>query len=460
MENYEQKYKDSLERARIWKEKSGMPIDKQGILDDIFPELKKSEGEESKKWILEYLYDGLRKADKQFEGQFKAAIAYLEKLEDIDKRLEVQYKRGYDDGYLEGIVNAKKEFEKSKPTVIDIDKMVSKYANTKESTTNGLPVNCQIRAYRKGINDALNLLLDIEKPITIGKRRAVSGKLKELFDNKDPKSIEETKKKMLEETEPKFKVGDWLINRTNATIAQIVAVTDSFYDYREQSGQRSMSYQEYVEWDFRLWSITDAKDGDVLAGKIDGDDYILIFKQIKDGWIETYGHYYDAVDRFCAPSQLFCRDYKGTLHPAAKEQRDILFKKMHEAGYEWDAEKKETKLLISNGGDFEPELSHKEVTKKSDKVWNEDDEKNLQGVIDEIQANKSSAPEYDLKTYDKFLSWLKSIKNRVQPHPKWNEEDEEMKDLIDGISCHNDDVDYETHVRITRWLNELKQRLS
>ena len=38
--------------------------------------------------------------------------------------------------------------------------------------------------------------------------------------------------------------------------------------------------------------------------------------------------------------------------PATKEQRDTLFKKMKEAGYQWDAKKKELKLLISNGGDF------------------------------------------------------------------------------------------------------------
>jgi lipid II:glycine glycyltransferase (peptidoglycan interpeptide bridge formation enzyme) len=30
-------------------------------------------------------------------------------------------------------------------------------------------------------------------------------------------------------------------------------------------------------------------------------------------------------------------------HPANKEQRDTLFAKMEEAGYEWDAEKKELK---------------------------------------------------------------------------------------------------------------------
>ena len=46
--DYEEKYKTALERARIWKDKSGMPKDKQGILDDIFPELAESESEDER----------------------------------------------------------------------------------------------------------------------------------------------------------------------------------------------------------------------------------------------------------------------------------------------------------------------------------------------------------------------------------------------------------------------------
>ena len=48
-------------------------------MEQIFPELKESEDEQSKKWILEYLHDGLRKSDEQFKDQFKCAIAWLEK---------------------------------------------------------------------------------------------------------------------------------------------------------------------------------------------------------------------------------------------------------------------------------------------------------------------------------------------------------------------------------------------
>lgn len=48
-------------------------------------------------------------------------------------------------------------------------------------------------------------------------------------------------------------------------------------------------------------------------------------------------------------------------------------------------------------------------------AWSEKDERNLQGIIDEIKANKNAAPDYDLATYDRFLSWLESLKDKFSP---------------------------------------------
>ena len=70
--DYEEKYKTALERARIWKDKSGMPKDKQGILDDIFPELAESENEDERirEEIIQYIKTGTYHKDW---------IAWLEK---------------------------------------------------------------------------------------------------------------------------------------------------------------------------------------------------------------------------------------------------------------------------------------------------------------------------------------------------------------------------------------------
>ena len=50
-------YDEAIERARVWKEKSGMPADRQGIIDDIFPELKESEGEKIRKGLIAIITD-------------------------------------------------------------------------------------------------------------------------------------------------------------------------------------------------------------------------------------------------------------------------------------------------------------------------------------------------------------------------------------------------------------------
>lgn len=64
--------------------------------------------------------------------------------------------------------------------------------------------------------------------------------------------------------------------------------------------------------------------------------------------------------------------------------------------------------------------------------WSEEDERNLQGIIDEIEANKHNAPDYDLATYERFLSWLKSLKERYTLKPS----DVQMKLLKEDCDQH------------------------
>ena len=150
------------------------------------------------------------------------------------------------------------------------------------------------------------------------------------------------KKKELKKipVKPKFKVGDTIQYKDNTY--KIIGIHYDTRHYLVDGGTIGFAVQDC----YHLWSIADAKDGDILSAKIDGDNYILIFKQIKDGWVETYGHYYITIDKFCTPTQMFCRDYQGTLYPATQEERDMLFAKLREAGYTWDAGKKEIKRSI------------------------------------------------------------------------------------------------------------------
>ena len=78
--DYEKMYKNALKRAKQIHEYSS-DLAEIKRMEELFPELKESNSndEQCRKWILEYLYDGLRKSDEQFKGQFKCAIVWLEK---------------------------------------------------------------------------------------------------------------------------------------------------------------------------------------------------------------------------------------------------------------------------------------------------------------------------------------------------------------------------------------------
>lgn len=151
--------------------------------------------------------------------------------------------------------------------------------------------------------------------------------------------------------EPKFKVGDWVISSVLGT-ARIMGVNDSNeYQLEYIDGEQKFSSIDYVNYAYDKWTIKDVKDGDVLAN----DHHILILKELVYDWSSNGTPY--SVKAYCGikpngnfeigkDNWSFC----GTLHihPATKEQRDTLMKAMNDAGYEWDAEKKELKKLVPN----------------------------------------------------------------------------------------------------------------
>lgn len=79
--------------------------------------------------------------------------------------------------------------------------------------------------------------------------------------------------------------------------------------------------------------------------------------------------------------------------------------------------------------------------------WTEEDERNLRGIICEIEINKFNAPEYDMETYDGFLSWLKSLKPN-----HWKPSEEQMEALLYALGkggTYN-------HEALTQLYNNLK----
>lgn len=128
--DYEQKYEQKYREALGWIRSlyDGLHGATKEDAEHYFPELKENKSERVRKGLI-----------KTISSLLDNTILYHT---DITKE--------------EALAWLEKQGEKS--TIIDIDKMVMEYSQTKDDDF-GLPVNCMLRAYRKGINDALSITL-------------------------------------------------------------------------------------------------------------------------------------------------------------------------------------------------------------------------------------------------------------------------------------------------------------
>ena len=226
-----------------------------------------------------------------------------------------------------------------------------------------------------------------------------------------------------EKVEPKFKVGDWCIDNEDGTIFQIVKVLDNTYIYKTNEGKEYSCTHYSLENDAHLWTIQDAKDGDVLISK-DKDD-ILIYKSysVIELLLTSYISF-SKKEGFC-PRQYSAWDSNEFI-PATKEQRDLLFAKMKEYGYTWNTEKKELLEIEEELTDFEKSLKHimietlecgdthnlkadaemlLRLAQKSTE-WTEEDEEIMSSLLSFFLVNDSDQ-------WAKYGNWLKSLKQRI-----------------------------------------------
>ena len=279
-------------------------------------------------------------------------------------------------------------------------------------------------ATKKKLEDNLNKALEKETPESWNK----------FLD-------EQCEQNPADKVEPKFKVGDIITN------GEIIGKVDEnennkyhgWFGYDKDLSVHYADIPDVENW--HLWTIQDAKDGDVLVNK--DASYIVVFKR--------FNYSEDDIDRF--KSYFHCREgifssienvgwCCNGFHPATKEQRDLLFLKMKEAGYEWDAEKKELKRMIKN--------------LKS--AWSEEDEK-YYCAADMLIRNSNSSGYNGIKKYD-VIKWYQSLKDRVQPKPKWSEEDErKLEESISLIKSNNTGTFYYEKNELISFLKSLKDRV-
>ena len=458
--DYKEKYEQALERARKLQENSNGMILKKWLWD-IFPELKESEGERIRKEIIEYIKTGT---------YHKNWIAWLEKQVPVhlshDDEIMIRQLTEYfttgkglqntNDTVVEWLADVKRKLEKQgeqKPDKIE-PKFKVKYAN---SEYNVLEIKEIAGVTYYGIEDEPNHI-DYVLP-----------------DNCEIVS----EQKLAYKIEPKFHEGDWVIfNNHHGSIYQVEKIKNYQYFLRHYLGG-SMSIRCDSEL-IRLWTIQDAKSGDVLAYR-DGQ-WIFIYKEKVDDNSFYYHTLYSTIHQDLTINDSAFTLLGDAIIPATKEQRDLLFSKMKEAGYELDAEKKELKKIEQTieipFGAKDSELQEityyipkgfyaeidddKVVIKKGEKptTWSEEDEMFVHGLIRGLAAKRDihghTTFSSDCIDITEAINWLNSIKGRVQPKQKWSEEDEKKIKKVMYILGLDGRISNEELKSILDWLKSLR----
>ena len=304
--------------------------------------------------------------------------------------------------------------------------------------------------------------------------------------------------KLVDKVESKFKVGDFIKHNKANIICKVISVNSSSYyvENVETSGKIELFN---AEQNFHLWTIQDAKDGDVL----NANGAPFIYKKHDKDCVYFYCGV-NLAGEFVEANEFDTWSKNNKVYPATKEQHDFLFKKMKEAEYTFNFEKKELKKIvvpIFNIGDTIIKKHNSDINKfgsfkitdiSGGKYWynkiiicdiTEQDEWEIYEPIRQTTVKLSKGEQNSvwseedeemldnavyacLNIYGKdsdTVDWLKSLKDRVQPQPKkeWNEDDEHRAEdtiyFLNTAKAH-----YASTVEIEAcvdWLKSLKKRL-
>ena len=93
-------------------------------------------------------------------------------------------------------------------------------------------------------------------------------------------------------------------------------------------------------------------------------------------------------------------------------------------------------------------------------AWSEEDERMFEQILQQFMTANNDCKLHNASfTYDKEISFLKSLKGRVQPKQEWSEEDECYMSECIGAIATKDGWSFEEKRKTKHWLKSLKQRI-
>ena len=377
-------YDEVIERAK--KVLLDCTSEEQKVVEYITPELKESEDERIRKWIIGVL--STYEHDKDLRN---AAIAWLEKQAEHKKfrdSIQVGDKvTKNEDGVLVNLSQLKrvaKKDEKQSEEIIPLEEIILNVWELgnywKEltkgvcNTEHGSQLDYIVKHWKEGEHYIKSFeKQDKQKPVVIPKFR-VGDKVKKGYltytvedigedsyklqayskdGNKGStvfltigyeKDYELVEQKSIDKVETKFHEGNFIIANDSSHIYQVMDVKRGIYIIKDLTDD--VEYHigiEEAHKSGRLWIIEDAEDGDYLT--VNGRPFIYCC-------YDDYQGNYCCIDSNGEFRTSFNFGFNGkTILPATKEQRTLLFQKMYEAGYEWDAKNKELKNIETKGGE-------------------------------------------------------------------------------------------------------------
>jgi len=182
--------------------------------------------------------------------------------------------------------------------------------------------------------------------------------INEVLENPQKYGLEKSADKG-NKVEPKFKVGDWVIINNDKIDLDLISfdyldlnspllITDfgidgQHYKVEDVNGKSDYPRMEFIENRYHLWTLEDAKDGDVLThSKPTSDDFDYIFIYNKTSLLQAYGYYSKKEDRaFVEDRSHYCPwNMDEVIMPATKKQRDFLRSKLRVIHFKWDSKNK------------------------------------------------------------------------------------------------------------------------
>ena len=427
--------KEKIEEAKRLYETAN--ADQKYVLESLFPEIRESDDERIRKEIINYFKCQSIEEPSRKDTHNKW-IAWLEKV-------IIPNHNDIDSSFIEDIKNVISEapllMQSDKKKMIDwlekqghTDCIIERAKNEKQrviiTETDG---NANIDWDARSLKDARKLLerglqyinTELEKqgndkPIKVMKSPEESLGISSKEYNDIVNECLYGEKKPADRVEPKFQNGQWIVWQDKC---YKVNYNGCGYELTDRNGFSTSLEYGTIDENAHLWDITkDAKDGDVL---VNDEGKPFIFKGLLDAEHPNCPVAYGGVCINCYDVEEFCISERYRwwcdligVKPATKEQRDALMKAMADAGYEWDAERKELKkvenknYLLSDFFKAEYERGKADVLKSI--AWSEEDDIIISKINSVLNAQEcyDGATGIKMNPYKDALDWLKSIKQR------------------------------------------------